>query len=137
VLDEKDAPDDGRYFACKPELYYTLAQNTELINKDWSGAGAYSDGTILRIAGIQIVKTNNLPTTDLTANTFHGGDFSKTVGCVWTKDGVGTVKLMDLASEMDYQTERQGTLLVAKMAVGHGWLRPDCCIELKLAALSN
>ncbi len=137
TLDENDAPSEGRFCAVKPKEYYMLAQNTDLINKDWSGAGAYSDGTILRIAGIQIVKTNNMPSTDLTGNSFHGVDATKTIAAVWVKEGVATVKLLELATEMDYQVERQGTLLVAKMAVGHGYLRPDCCIELKLNTLNN
>jgi hypothetical protein len=43
---------------------------------------------------------------------------------------VGTVKLMDLAMEGDYETRRQGTFIVAKYAVGHDWLRPECAVEL-------
>ena len=43
---------------------------------------------------------------------------------------VGTVKLLDLATESEYQIERQGTLFVAKYAMGHGILRPECAIEL-------
>jgi hypothetical protein len=52
---------------------------------------------------------------------------------VATKDAVGTVKLMDLAMESEYDIRRQGTLMVAKYALGHGVLRPSCAIELKTA----
>jgi hypothetical protein len=38
---------------------------------------------------------------------------------------------MDLAVESEYDIRRQGTLIVAKYAVGHGYLRPDCAVELK------
>jgi len=34
---------------------------------------------------------------------------------------------MNLQTESEYDIRRQGTLLVAKMAVGHGVLRPECC----------
>ena len=38
---------------------------------------------------------------------------------------------MDLAVEMEYDVRRQGTLLVAKYAMGHGILRPDAAFEIK------
>jgi len=47
---------------------------------------------------------------------------------------MGTVKLLDLASEMEYDIRRQGTLMVSKMAVGHGILRPECLYEIKATA---
>ena len=48
------------------------------------------------------------------------------------KSAVGTVKLLELATESDYDVRRQGTLVVAKYAVGHGVLRPESAIELAL-----
>jgi hypothetical protein len=42
----------------------------------------------------------------------------------------GTVKLMDLAMDAQYEPRRQGTFMVAKYAVGHDWLRPECAVEL-------
>ena len=47
-----------------------------------------------------------------------------------TKEAIGTVKLLDLATESDYQIERQGSLFVAKYAMGHGVLRPECAVEV-------
>ena len=61
----------------------------------------------------------------------YNGDFSKTVGIVAHPSAVGTVKLLDLATESEYQMERQGTLFVAKYAMGHGVLRPEAAIELQ------
>ena len=43
---------------------------------------------------------------------------------------VGTVKLLDLATESEYQIERQATLFAAKYAMGHGVLRPECAVEV-------
>ena len=140
TLDEKDVPASDRYLYVKPERYYKLVQNTTVLNKDWGGAGSYSDGKVLRIAGIQIVETNNLPSTDLSKDTagnpnknpneLYKEDFSKTLGLIMHKTGVGTVKLLELATESDYLVQFQGTLTVAKMAIGHGTLRPEACIEL-------
>ena len=41
--------------------------------------------------------------------------------------------LMDLATEMDYDIRRQGTLMVAKYAMGHGVLRPEAAVGIKEA----
>jgi len=46
---------------------------------------------------------------------------------------MGTVKLLDLSSEMEYDMRRQGTLMISKMAVGHGVLRPECLYEIRAA----
>lgn len=133
AMDEKDIPEaETKYVFVKPAQYYLLAQSTALINRDWMGAGSYSDGKILRIGGAEITKTNNLPTTNIsTGVTKYQGDFSKSAALIMTKEAVGTVKLMDLATEMAYDIRRQGTLTVAKYAIGTGILRPECAVELK------
>jgi hypothetical protein len=111
-----------------------LAQNTTLINQWYGGQGAISDGTILKVAGITVVKTNNLPSTNVTTGpAAYQGNFATTVGLVMHENAVGTVKLLDIATEMDYDIRRQGTLIVAKYAMGHGILRPECAVELKTA----
>lgn len=134
-LDEKDVPENDRYMYVKPAQYYLLAQTTNVLNRDWGGTGAYAEGSVLKVAGIAIVKTNNLPTTDLSSDTpaKYAGNFATTVGLVMNKMAVGTVKLLDLSSEMAYDIRRQGTLIVSKYALGSGILRPECAVELKTA----
>lgn len=46
------------------------------------------------------------------------------------KSAVGTVKLMDLSTRMDYDPRRLGHQIVSKFAVGHGVLRPEAAVEL-------
>lgn len=133
TLDEKNVRGDRNVFL-RPAQYYLLAQNTTLINQWYGGKGAISDGTIFKVAGIEVVKTNALPNTNVaTGVTAYQGNFSTTVGLVMGKQAIGTVKLLDLATESDYDIRRQGTLIVAKYAVGHGILRPEAAIELKTA----
>lgn len=142
-LDAKNVPENDRYAVFRPAQYYALVRSTDVINRDWGGAGAYSDGTVLRVAGINIVKSNNLPSTDLSAATGvaagtdnkYRGNFANTTGLVFHKSAVGTVKLMDLGMESEYQVSRQGTLMVAKYAVGHGILRPESAVEIRNAAV--
>ena len=136
-MDEADVPADDRYCAVSPAAYYNLIQGTTVINRDWGGSGSYSDGKVLKVAGMNIIPTNNIPTTNITSGVAQGsstnfaGNFSTTVACAWQKNAVGTVKLMDLSTEMDYQIQRQGTLVVAKYAMGHAPLNPICSIEIK------
>ncbi len=137
VMDEKDIPEEDRFCFIKPKHYYMLAQLTKIMNKDWGGMGVYAEGKIIKVANVQIVKTNNLPSTNVssesgTQNTYNG-DFTNTVGLVMHRSAIGTVKLLDLAVESAYDIRRQGTLMVSKYAVGHGILRPECAIELAKA----
>lgn len=117
--------------------YYTLVQSGKAINRDFGGAGSFSDGSIFRVAGLEIVGTNQLPDANVTASTVAGGsrdsyvgDFTKTRGLIMHKSAVGTVKLLDLSTRMDYDPRRLGTQIVASFAVGHGVLRPEGAIEL-------
>lgn len=133
AFDEKDVPTmDEKFAFVRPAQYYLLAQATNLLNKDWGGSGSYSDGKIITIGGAKLVKTNHLPSTVVsTGPAPYQGDFTKVAALVMTKKSVGTVKLLDLAVESAYDIRRQGTLIVAKYAVGHGILRPECAGELK------
>jgi len=153
-LDENDIPSDGRFAFLRPSEYYKLitggsgavAINTSAANKDVGGSGSLASGSIAQVAGINIFKSTHIPSTDLSAvstgdgssanDVFGGsgvgynGDFRNSLGIVGHSAAVGTVKLLDLATESEYQIERQGTLFVAKYAMGHGILRPECAIEL-------
>jgi hypothetical protein len=138
LFDEKDVAEDDRFFFVKPEQFYALARSTKVLNRDWGGEGSYAGGNVIRVAGITIVKTNNLPTANVAAGTVsagtddkYAGDFSNSIGLMMHPSAVGTVKLMDLGMEGEYQISKQGTLMVAKYAVGHGILRPEAAIELR------
>ena len=136
-FDEKDVPDADRAAFFRPAQYYLINQDTTVLNKDYGGSGSYSEGGKLKVANIEVVKTNHLPITDLTADTTVSpsarASFVNTRGLVMHKMAVGTVKLLDMGLESQYMVNRQGTLLVAKYAVGHGSIRPECSVEMKIA----
>ena len=133
TFDQKDVPAPDRKAYFRPLQYYLLAQNTTLINKDYSGMGSIASGRIETVAGIDLIKSNRVPSTNVTTGlTKYRGDFSKTVAVIMNRWAVGTVQLMDIALEKEWEIRRQGTFMIAKMAVGHDWLRPDCAIELKV-----
>jgi len=154
-LDENDIPNDGqRYAILKPADYYKLVQSDEnVINRDFGGRGDVATGNIPMVAGLRIFKSNHLAdvATDLSgdgtgdgsasvnndvfgggsAGAGYNGDLSKTFIIGGHPSAIGTVKLLDLATESDYKLELQGTLFVAKYAMGHGVLRPEASFEIR------
>lgn len=158
-LDEKDAPDEGRFAILTPAQYYTLlTADNVAINKDTSGGSADSaKGVIMEVAGIKLFKSNHL--TDITGDeasqdqdddnanntpwatdsgddgtsdgTGYNNDMSSLGFIAGTKEAIGTVKLLDLAVESEYKIELQGSLMVAKYAMGHNYLRPECAVEVQ------
>jgi len=142
TLDEKDVPEDDRFCIVPPSTYYNIVENDKILNRDFGGTnGVYADGTVLKVAGVNIVKSNTAVAafTDQSGasstgeNNTYNGDFSNTAAVVFHKSAIGTVKLMDLAMESEYDIRRQGTLMVAKMALGHGILRPEAAVEIQTA----
>lgn len=135
AFDEKDVSENDRHVALKPAQFYLAVQSTKLMNKDWGGQGSFANANLPVVAGMSVVKTNNLPTTNIatavagTENTYHG-DFSKTAAVCWDRRAIGTVQLIGLKMEKEYKIELQGTLMVAKNALGHGILRPECAVEI-------
>lgn len=140
-MEEKDVPVDQQRVnaALKPAQWYLLAQEPTLIlNRDVDGDGSYSKGTFSMVGGVDVHKSNNLPWgTDDSANTDIPTDYrismATTTAAVFTEDAAATVQLMGLGMESEYDIRRQGTLMVAKYAVGHGPLRNKCAVEIKTA----
>lgn len=141
ALDEKDVPEEDRYTFASPAIYWRLVSGSQkLINRDYNPGpnGGYAVGKVFQIAGTELVKSNNIPRTNVsTGPTAYRGDFRQTVGLVTQKRAMGTVKLLDLAVESDYSIFHQGTLMVGKYAVGHGILRPEAAVELSSWAVST
>jgi len=140
AMDEKDVPEEDRFCILRPAQYNLLVQASKSLNRDFNASydnGTFAQGKIFKINGIQIKKSNNLPSSVINAatgeNNTYSGTFTNTMGVVFHKSAVGTVKLLDLAMESEYDIRRQGTLFVAKYAMGHGVLRPEAAVELKKA----
>jgi hypothetical protein len=136
-FDENGVPEDERYVFMRPAQYWNLFNADKITNRDFTDGesnGSIVNGKVMCIGGIPVVKTNNLPSTDITTGpTAYQGNFSTTTALVMHKSAAGTVKLIDLAVESQYDVRRQGTLIVAKYAVGHGLLRPESAVEIRTA----
>ena len=145
TFDERDIPPTDRFCVLPPAEYYKLAESaTRTVDVDFNpqGNGSFASGKVQQVAGIPIMMSNNVPQSNVGsnpsgANNTYSGDDSKTIGLVFHKSAVGTVKLMDMTTEIsgsDYGIMYQGTLMVAKYALGHGILRPECAATIKLSA---
>ena len=150
-LDENDVPNDGSRFAIlKPRDYYTLLKSSdEIINRAFGGVGNVATASLPMAAGFKIYKSQHLTDVGVAAgsqeadddnalNDVFGGsgtgynaDLSSTEIIGGHPSAIGTVKLLDLATESEYKIELQGTLFVAKYAMGHGVLRPECAFEIQ------
>lgn len=133
-LSEKNVPKRDRYCLLRPAEFSLLVKDRTALNKDWSGAGSFAAGTLPQIKGITLIETNSLPHVNTVAvageeNTYFG-TFNKTQAVVFHRAAIGTVKLLDLSSEMEYSVRHQGTFMVSKYAMGHGILRPECAVEI-------
>ena len=148
-LDENDVPSDGRFIILKPESYYKLlGSNSQAINKDFTtNNGDLNSGRVAEIAGISIYKSNHLTDIAVADASQDQDDDNANNNVFGTADGynanlstlkalgghtsaIGTVKLMDLTTESEYIMTKQGTALVAKYAMGHGILRPECAVKI-------
>ncbi len=143
-MDQNAVPEEDRYCFVRPAQYYALASTFNNINKWWGGMGSYADGTIMKIAGFEIIKAIHFPGTNIATGTVDAGtsdkykaDFTLSSALCMHKSAIGTVKLMDLALETDYRPTHQATLVLGKYAVGHGILRNEALVEIKNSSVAG
>lgn len=143
-FDGTNIPQDGRTVFVTPTVYWDLIQDGSLLDRDFGNVnGSQSGGNIFKVAGFEIVMTNNLDlnfgTATLSgqqagsATTDYDYDNSAGLALLAQKQAVGTVKLMEMSTEKEYQVGRQGTLMVSRYGCGHGVLRPECLRLLQAA----
>ena len=141
-----------KFLVLTPEAYYLLfgAQANTIVNtamnRDAGGNGSVALGQAPTIGGVKVLMSNHLPVSSQSTptplsttsnsgearNTAYnaGGTVPNLKGLLFTKDAAATVKLLDLGVESEYQIDRQGTLMVAKYAMGHNVLRGKSAIAI-------
>ena len=143
-LDANYVPSEGRKCFMRLEEYYKLANATNAVNVDFSGRGSIAEGKVVKIAGIELVPVAHFVSSNVNSGVEQGSataggsnpqavNLTNYVALVSHPSAVGTVKLMDLGVEKEYDIRRQGTLMVAKYAMGHGVLRPEAAVGIKEA----
>lgn len=135
-FDSTNIPKRDRVVFVTPDVYWDMVEDGRLLNKDFGNTGNQSKRPVLSVADMPIVASNNFAldfgsdslsgSRGGSAHTEYDTDNSTGVALVMQKQALATVSLMDVATEREYQINRQGSLVVSKMAVGHGVLRPEC-----------
>ena len=63
-------------------------------------------------------------------NNTYNVDAQHVAAVVFHKSAVGTVKLKDMVVENTYDPRRLGNLMTARLALGHGILRPESAVRI-------
>lgn len=154
-LDEADVPVDTMQVNAlfKPAQYYLIANSDKNINRDYGGDGSLKSNKLRLVSDVNIYKSNAplfgqdvTPYDEITnsdgvvgnpAGTLpedfpvkYHADLTKTRGVVWVQPAVAYLQLLGLTMETAWDPRRQGTLMLAKMAVGMGPLRNKCAREI-------
>ena len=146
ILDEKNLPKTGRTAVLAPRQYYALVSqvDTNILNRDYGNSqGNLNSGEgLVSIAGINIVRSNNLPFQAGTINAQSGenndysGAFADHAGLIYQKDAAGVVEAIGpqvQTTGSDIKTMYQGDLIVGRLAMGVGTLNPAAAIEIQTA----
>jgi len=124
VLEEND--DYGEAVAVvSPRDYGYLVQSGQAVNADFTnGNGGYDTGTIMQVAGVRIVSTNNIK-----GATEAGKDALR--GLVFTQDCAGVLELIGIKTNQEDQIDfLDSTLMTAYYAIGAGVLRPESAVAI-------
>jgi hypothetical protein len=119
----------------KPAQYFQLAQNKDLISRDLGGTGSLEKGMVWGAAGIPAVMSTIAPYgVNKTAVTGQVNDYAvdltKTVGLVFHREAIATIRLMGLDFEPKWIAEKQGTLFIVKQMQGTGITGPKAAVEI-------
>ena len=143
IMDEKNVPKMGRNAVLSPRQYYALISqvDTNILNRDYgNNAGSPQSGEgLYEIAGIKIMRSNNLPFLAGTVASVNGenndysGDFTSHAGLIYGKEAAGVVEAIGpqiQTTGSDVKTMYQGDIIVGRMAMGADWVNPAAAIEL-------
>ena len=146
TFDKLNVPSDQRYLLVRPAEYYLLAQDTAIINSDYTAKanGGLDTGRVMNVAGLTVISSNNFRSADEDAFTAPGvkqhlhtatmgynADWTNVGAMAFTPECAGTVKAADLKVGVEYQMDRLATLIMATLVMGHGVLRESCATWLK------
>jgi len=139
-LDQRNVPENDRYFVIDPKWFHYLSGNTTVLNRDWGGSGALADNKVFRVAGFDVIKSANIPDTNISneagENSGTHGDFEHDDGAInlmgmcFHKGAAACAKAMDVGVETSWMPEYQGHLLAAKVAAGYDSLRTEGAVAI-------
>ena len=139
-------PPNERYVFTTPEVYSAILFALSPVAANWPALIDLETGNIRNVVGFEIIEVPHLTIGGSgddheAANQKHAFPTTGAVtdvnvrALVWHKSAIGHLKLRDMAIERGRRINYQGDQIVAKMAVGHGGLRPEACGAIVKAAV--
>ena len=146
AMQKKDVPTDSLLAVVGPDEYDYLLDSTRAINADFNGRtgdnGTFGEGRIMRVKGIPVITSNHVTQAAYTngtydKNTDYQQDLSKCKAIVFHRDAMGVLTLRSPGLQItpqggDFNIMYQASLMVARMAIGMGKLRPECAGVIEL-----
>ena len=146
LMEERDVDTDENdlFVFLSPYLYQVLRKDKDLVDRDYDGpdfGNSLINGKLMKVEGFWIVKTNLLPSTDLSADTsgptvrgsyVYRGDFSNTAFLGLKLGGIGA-RVTPIDVWMDWVTHRRRYDIGAGFVKGLGIRRPEYCIECQIS----
>ena len=132
-------PAGERYFYTTPENYSAILAALMPNSANYAALIDPETGNIRNVMGFEVIETPHLtlggadskhefPTAsagDKSSLDTTGVGKANVVGLYMHRSALGTVKLRDLSLERARRAEYQADMIVAKYAMGHGYLRPE------------
>lgn len=138
IIENKNLPRSSFRVFVNPLIYFNLVESKDVINRLWQGLGSYADGEIIKIAGLRLEMSNNLPKGVLEnmngARNDYSGDFTNTSALIAAPKAVGITRLMGIQTRVIPQPHRNGCLLVVRQMQGVNKLFHKYSIELSKSA---
>lgn len=127
VLEGKDQVGKQRYFVTSPTMYDKLVLSKKGVNADYNTGnnGSISEGNVLAIDGVKILKSNNLDTTP--ANISTG---STLAGWFFTEDVIGITELIGLNTTEWEEKKEKCYYTDVEYAAGFGFLNPASLVAI-------
>ena len=124
VLEENDDYGEA-VVVVSPKDYGYLVQSGQAVNADFtSGNGGYDTGTVMQVAGVRILSSNNLKGATAAGK-------AKLRGLLFTMDCAGVLELIGLRTNQEDQIDfLDSTLMTAYYAIGTGVLRPESAVAI-------
>nr|DAW25335.1 MAG TPA: major capsid protein [Caudoviricetes sp.] len=120
-------PMGDRYCLLTPEGYSALIKALMPDSANYQALFDPNSGKLQTICGFEVIEVPHLLNEGVDGKHVLDSKFTaaELQGIVFHRSAVGTVKLKDLAMERARRAEYQADQIIAKMAMGHGGLRPE------------
>lgn len=152
LMDEDNVPEDNRFLYIKPYIRRVLGKDTTIFNRDFNPTtdNVLNKRIVGELEGFNLIITNHLPNTNVTANSFGGkvpskyqGDFTfdgataqpvalALCGAIEGNAGIGMVDAGGIVFSAHFDLRRRTWFLYAGLAMGLGVLSPWCAGEIRV-----